>query len=228
MPSDEGQDGDELDLQVTPDAPADDTQATRDEGEGESEAMVELEETPEQPKVEQLTPAQEQAKKQEEAWFQNVIEGKKKVEEAPTWLQSRLNKRLESISEAPETDSAVSKEVARQLAQKNENDDFNAAKAEIPPMNSAQAKEFKERYAQLKPAGRALAVRTALEAMGITSKRVEDAERRGIAKGKMSFPKSGQPAVRKQESQLVGGIPSDVVNDEKKWAELVRTGGQQN
>jgi len=229
MPSEQDMNGDELDLQVTPDnEPADDTQDTPANGEGEGgpEAVVELEEEtpPAQPKVEKLTPAQEQARKQEEAWFQNVLDGKKKVEEAPTWLQPRLNKRLEDISEAPDTGSAVSQEVSRQLAEKQEADDFAAAKAEIPPMNAAQAKEFRERYSALKPAGRALAVRTALEAMGI-SKSIEAAEKRGIAKGKMSFPRSGQPPVRKPETKLIGGVPEDVINDEKKWNEYVRTNG---
>ena len=231
MPSDQDMQDDELQTEVIdPNESVDDTQDTPansgDEGESETETKVELEkDQPESQVDKQLSPAEKSARIQEESWLQNVLEGKKAVKDAPTWLQPRLNKRLEEVSNPVNTESTVEKEVQKALAKQQEDSDFKALQSKIPPLTPAQNRELQERYQSLKPAGRVVALRNAMDAMGL-SERIADAEKRGIAKGKMSLPRSGQPAVRKQDSKLVGGVPLDVVTDEAKWAELVRTGGQ--
>lgn len=229
MPSDQDMRDDELDIQVTdPDESVDDTQDTKGgEGESDAEVQVTLDDEVKESKVEKLTPAQENAKRQEEAWLQHVTSGNKEVEDAPKWLQPRLTKRLDNLFQGNESNiqSMVSEEVNRQKAADQEAEDFKSAQSEIPPMTSAQATEFKRRYNELKPVGRGLAIRRALESMGLRDINAESKQMRE-ARGDMSLPKSGQSSVSKADPKTIGGVPVDVINDEKKWAELVRTGGQ--
>lgn len=215
MPSGQNTGGDELDLEViTEDESAEDTQYIQ-EDEGESEELnLETEEA----QVDKLSPAEENARKQEEAWLNKVISGNAAVEDAPKWLQGRLNKRLDAVEKAPDTE-----EVVRKVLEKEREDaEFQERKSQIPKLTPAQAKEFTERYNQLRPAGKLAALNTVIELMGLSQK-MREAEQRGIAKGRMSLPRSGQPAVRKSD-QVVGGVPMDVIQDDKKWNEMIRTG----
>ncbi len=218
MPSDQDTEADELQLEVTPqDESVDDTQTTPG-GEGESDAVLDLETV--ERKVDKLTPAEEQAKLQEDAWMLKVTSGKASVEDAPKWLQARLNAKLEATGKAPETE-----EVVRKVLEKEREDaEFKELQAQIPTLTAKQAAELTERYKTLRPAGKVAALRATLDAMGLSQK-LKDAEARGLAKGKMSLPRSGQPSVKKSE-QLVGGVPADVIADDKKWNEMIRQGQQ--
>jgi hypothetical protein len=219
MPSDNTE-GDELQLNVeaTEDSEtADDAQATED-GEGGSEEKLNLQTADEE--VDKPSPAEEQAKRQEEAWLNKVISEKAKVEDAPKWLQARLNARLEATGKTPETEEVVKKV----LAQERENQDFQTLQNQIPTLTASQAKELQERFAELKPLGKVKALKTALDLMGLSSK-VKEAEQRGAAKARTSLPKSGRPSVRVSD-QAVGGVPLDVIHDDKKWNEMIRKGQQ--
>ena len=214
MPSDQDTDSNELDLQVMEeDESVDDTQTTL-EGEGESDAVLNLE--TEEQKVDKLSPADEQAKKQEEAWLLKVASGKASISDAPAWLQKRLNTRLEASESQPDTEAVVRKV----LEKEREDAEFKALQAEIPALSQAQATELNERFKTLRPAGKVVALRAALDAMGISQK-VKEAEQRGIAKGKMSFPRSGQPAV-KNMGKTISGVPLSTVQDNKAWNKLFK------
>lgn len=216
MPSNTAE-NDELQLEVISESDGvEDTQTT--DGEGESEDTKLNLETEEQ-KVDKLTPAQEQAQRQENTWLNNVIAGKKTVEEAPQWLQARLNARLEATNKAPDTEELVKKI----LEKEREDGLFKELQSQIPKLTAAQAQELQERFNSLKVAGRVIALKSALDAMGLSQK-LKEAEQRGVAKGRMSLPRSGQPSVRKSE-QLVGGVPLSVIQDNKAWHEMLRNGG---
>ena len=216
MPND-GTADDELQLEVIPEAESDVDTQTSENAEGESaDVSVNLQDNA---KVDKLSPAEENAKRQEETWLNKVISGKSKVEEAPQWLQSRLNARLEATAELPKTEDVV-----KQLLQKErKTQEFNDLQRQIPPLTKEQAKELTDRYNQLKGADNVAALKTVLDAMGLSQK-LKEAEQRGMAKGRISLPRSGQPAVRKSE-QTVGNVPLDVIHDEKKWNQMIRQGG---
>ena len=217
MPNGQDTTEDELQLEVISETEsAEDTQATEN-GEGESETEVELNLETDESKVDKLSPAEENAKRQEEAWLGKVTSGKANVEDAPGWLQKRLNARLEATDKVPETEEVVKKV----LTQEREAAEFKAEQASIPKLTALQAQELKSKFAELKPLGNVKALRLAKELLGLSSK-VKEAEERGIAKGRMSLPRSGQPSVKK--SGQVGGVPLDVIHDEKKWNDLVRNG----
>ena len=209
---------DELDIPVIPDAESGVDAQLTGEGEGEStDSSVDLEEK--DAKVDSKpSPAEENARRQEEAWLSKVVEGKSKVEDAPAWLQKRLNARLDNVKEAPKTEDVV-----KQILEKERKSlEFKDLQKQIPPLTKEQAAELKERYSQLKGADNVAALRTVLDAMGL-SKKLKEAEARGVAKGKIALPRSGQPAVRKSE-QAVGNVPLDVIHDEKKWRQMIRDG----
>jgi len=216
MPNDQATNDDELQLEVTSeDESVEDTQDS-DNAEGESEdTQVQFEE---EPQTDKLSPAEENAKRQEEAWLGKIISGKAEVSDAPKWLQGRLDSRLEATNKIPETEDVIRKV----LEKEREDDKFKELQTKIPKLSPAQAKELNERYKTLRPAGKVVALQNALDAMGLSEK-VREAEMRGITKGKMSLPVSGQLPVRKSE-QAVGGVPLDVVHDDKKWNEMVRRG----
>ena len=216
MPSDQDTNSDELQLDVTDEAESVEDTQTTDEGEGESEGELNLE--TEEQAVEKLSPAQENAKRQENAWFNKVVSGKAKVEDAPKWLQEKLNTRLEASTEEPGTEEVVKKV----MAEERETQQFKDLQSQIPKLTSSQAKELQERFAELKALGKVKALRTALDLMGLSQK-VKEAEARGVAKGRTSLPRSGQPAVRKSD-QVVGGVPLDVIHDDKKWNDMIRNG----
>lgn len=216
MPSGQDSSGDELDIQVTPETEsADDTQNS---GSAESESTEELNLETETVETDKVTPQEANAKAQEEAWLGKIIAGKVEVEDAPNWLQKRLTNRLEATSKTPETEEVVKKV----LAQEREAQEFKTLQKQIPPLSSAQAKELTARFAELKPLGNVKALETALKLMGLDSK-VREAEARGIAKGRVSFPASGLSSVRKA-GEIKGGVPVDIINDDKKWNEMIRKG----
>lgn len=218
MPNGQDTTDNELELDIIEDESAEDTQDTQ--GEGESEE-VELNLETGEAKVDQRSPAEENAKRQEEAWLLKVTSGKASVEDAPKWLHGRLNSRLEATNKLPETEEVVK----RILEQKEQEQEFKAIQAQIPKLTPQQAKELQARFAEYKPLGNAKALRTALDVMGL-SQRVKEAEQRGVAKGRMSLPQSGQPSVKKSD-QAIGGVPSDVIQDDKKWNEMIRQGKKQ-
>lgn len=167
-----------------------------------------------------LSPAEISAKQQEDSWLAKVIAGKSTVEQAPKWLQSKINSRLEVIGNAPKTE-----EIVKQALEKERKvQEFKDLQKQIPPLTPTQAKELKQRYSQLKGADNVAALKTVLEAMGLTPK-PKEIEAREIAKGKITLPRSGQPAVRKSETK-VGNVPLDVIQDEKKWKQFIREGEQ--
>lgn len=218
MSSIQDTESDELQLEVIDDTESgDDTQDTEKDGEGESETELNLE-TDE--KVVKQTPAEENAKRQEESWLNKIVSGKAEVDDAPNWLQARLNKRLEAANNVPDTEEVVK----RVLIKEREDAEFQTLQSQIPKLNSVQAQELQERFAKLKPLGKVEALKTALDLMGLSSK-TKEAEMRGIAKGRMSLPTSGQPSVKKS-SQSVGGVPLDVIRNDKAWNEMIREGQQ--
>lgn len=215
MPSDQDTTGDELQLEVIPDSEsADGPQDTQGEGEAEEQVQLEID----GPQADKLSPAEENAKRQEEVWLNKVISGKAQVEDAPKWLHGKLNARLDTAAKVPETEEVVRKV----LEKEREAQEFKDIQGQIPKLTPAQAKELQDKFAELKPLGKAKALRTALDLMGLSSK-VKEAEMRGVAKGRMSLPQSGQPQVRKS-TQAVGGVPLDVIHDDKKWNEMIRSG----
>ena len=212
MPSSQDTEADELHLEVTAEGESVDDTQTTENGEGESDTVVNLE--TDDKKVEKLSPAEEQARKQVETWFEHVTSGAKKLEDAPTWVQKKLNARLEQSG--PSTEEIVRKA----LAEQQEDAEFKALQAEIPSLTPAQAKELQDRYKSLRPAGKVVALKTSLEAMGLNSK-LKEAEQRGIAKGKMSLPRSGQPSVRKSE-EMIDGVPMSTITNNKSWNQLMK------
>lgn len=210
MPSDQDIKDGELDLKVTTeDESVDDTQDTGDNGEGESGTVLEDEQ-----QVEKLSPAEENRKKQLEVWSANVASGAKKLEDAPSWVQKELTK-----------PSAVSGDelelkIAKVLAKQQEDLEFKELQSKIPALSPVQAQELRERYRALNGAGKVAALRAAMDAMGLSEK-VKEAEERGIAKGRMSLPKSGQPVVRKSE-QSVAGVPLNVITNNAEWNKFMK------
>jgi len=217
MPNDQDTQGDELQLEVIPETETVEGSQDTQESEGETEDNGLNLETDE-PQVDKLSPAEENAKRQEEAWLNKVILGKAQVEEAPKWLQNRLNSRLEATNKVPATEELIEKALAKKEAER----EFKARQKQIPKLTPQQAKELNERFNALRPAGKVVALNAALDAMGLSQK-IREAEERGVAKGRMSLPKSGQPSVRKSE-QVVGGVPLDVIGDDKRWNEMIRNG----
>lgn len=219
MPSEQDSDPGELQLEIEDTAEtesADDTQTT-EEGEGESGSKLDLNADE---KVDKLSPAEENAKRQEESWLNKVVSGKAEIDDAPKWLHPRLSARLEATEKVPETEEVVKKV----MAQEREAQEFKALQATIPRLNAIQAKELQERFASLKPLGPTKALKTAMEIMGLSGK-VKEAEARGIAKGRMSMPQSGQPSVKKSD-KVVGGVDLETIHDDKKWNEMIRRGQQ--
>lgn len=222
MPSNIPTEADELQLEVIAEDEVVDGSQDSGNAEGETEDNPLNLETEEQADGKQLTAAEQNAKKQEEVWLGKVISEKSNVEDAPTWLQSRLNARLEAMNKVPETE-----EVVRQvLAKERDAQEFKTLQAEIPKLSPAQAKQLQDKFAELKPLGNVKALRTALDLMGLSQK-MKEAEQRGVAKGRISLPKSGQPAVRKSE-QSVGNVPMSVVEDNKAWLNMIKNAGQQD
>lgn len=201
-----------LELQVTPSGESlESSQTTDGEGEnGDSSLNLEIEE----PKVEKLSTAEENAERQVEHWLLEVSSGKKKLEEAPTWVQKRMASRLEG--KTPDIEQAVQ----NALAKEREDQTFKELQAQIPALTEDQAKELQERFKSLRPAGKVVALQNALDAMGLSSK-LKDAEMRGIAKGKVSLPRSGQPSVKKSE-QSIDGIPLSTISDNAAWNKMMK------
>jgi len=210
---------DELEIDIAEDESGNDSR-TIENNEGEQEDSELNLEVQEEAPVDKLSPAEAHAKQQEEAWLSKVISGKSDVTDAPSWLHARLNTRLESTNNAPNTEDVVKKI----LEQEREENEFKNLQSEIPKLTPLQAKELQERFSSLKSAGKVVALRASLDAMGLSQK-LKDAEAKGIAKGRMSIPRSGQPSVRKSD-QSVGGVPLNVINDDKAWNKMIRTGKQ--
>ena len=225
MPSDQDTKADELDLIVddatAKDESVDDTQDTLLEGEGESDTVLDLEKESEQT-VDKLSPAEEQAQRQEDAWMLKVTSGKAKVEDAPSWLQGRLNNKLDVVAKTPDTEAVIRKVLDKERSDAT----FKELQSTIPKLTTAQANELKERYKALRPAGKVAALQASLDAMGLSQDLSESEERR-IAKGNMSLPRSGQPSVRNSvQPKSIGGVPADTITDDAKWNEMIRQGNQ--
>ena len=121
MPSNE-QSGDELQLEVIPEAESN-TGSQDTNGEGETETVI-LDDT----QSNKLTPAQENAKRQEETYL-NRISGEEinpktdlpyEIEDAPKWLQPKLMEHFNAVGKVPETEEVVKKV----LEQERENAQF--------------------------------------------------------------------------------------------------------
>lgn len=205
----------ELGLQVTDNSESLETSQDSGNTEGEIEGSKLNLETSES-KVDKLSPAEENAIRQVEHWMLEVTSGRKTVEDAPTWVQKRLTAKLEATQTVSE-DEIVQK-VSKQV---QENAEFDAEKASLPAMTPEQAEEFKKQYAILRPAGRLAALRAVKAMMGFGSK-VKEAEQRGIAKGKTSLPRSGQPSVKKPEN-AIDGVPTSVITNDKEWKKMLKS-----
>lgn len=202
----------ELDLQVTPDSESLETSQTSQGAEGENEdSKLSLEQ--DEPKADKLSSAEENAQRQVDHWLLEVTSGRKKLEDAPGWVQKRMAPHLDGT--ATDTAEIVRKELEKQ----QEDAEFKSLQASIPQLTPSQAQELQERYKILRPAGKVAALKASLEAMGLNSK-LKEAEQRGIAKGKVSLPRSGQPAVRKSEP-TVEGVPVSVIQSKKAWKDLL-------
>lgn len=202
----------ELDLQVTPDSESLETSQTSQGAEGENEdSKLNLE--TDEPKADKLSSAEENAQRQVDHWLLEVTSGRKKLEDAPGWVQKRMTPHLDGTT--TDTAEIVRKELERQ----QEDAEFKSLQASIPQLTAAQAQELQERYKTLRPAGKVAALKASLEAMGLNSK-LKEAEQRGIAKGKVSLPRSGQPAVKKSEP-TVDGVPVSVIQNNKAWRDLL-------
>jgi len=218
MPSEMNTEVDELQLEVIDNgesqAGSQDT-----EGEGETEKVqVNLEKDDTQSN--KLTPAQENAKRQEETYL-NRISGEEinpktekpyEIEDAPKWLQPKLKEQLFAKNEVPETEAVVKKV----LEQEREDVQFKEIQSQIPKLTPTQAQELQDKYKDLKVLGKVKALQLALDLMGL-SREVKEAEMRGVAKGKMSLPKSGNSATRGSgEAEHVIAAQSD-----KSWKDYL-------
>jgi len=206
----------ELDLQVTTDSESPDSSQSSEFTEGENEdSQLNLETDKSQ--VDKLTPAEEQAKRQEEHWMLEVSSGRKELEDAPAWIQKRITPRLEGS--APDTE-----EVVRKVLEKEREDaQFQELQATIPALTPQQAQELQDRYKTLRPAGKLVALAAALDAMGISSK-LKEAEQRGVAKGRVSLARSGQPSVKKSED-TVQGVPRSLIQDNAAFDKFIKNAG---
>lgn len=217
MPNMVDPNNDELELDIVSESEPVDAQTT-DNGEGEK-TELQLEESNAQVPSKPLTPAEQSALVQEEAWIKNIIEGKKDVDEAPKWLQSRLQKRLDSISKVPAIE-----EVAREVAQKEiqrqqEESAFYDLQKSIPPLSSTDAAQLKAKYAELRPLGKVKALEVAMQVLGISMDKQEEA---GIqkARGRMSLPPSSSVPRNNNKDDLVS-----VAKDQKRWKDFVKSQG---
>lgn len=203
----------ELDLQVTPDSESLETSQTTPEGEGEIEdSQLNLE--TDEPKADKATLAEQNAQRQVDHWLSEVSSGRKKFEDAPQWVQKRMSPALEG--KTPNLEQAVQSA----LAKEREEESFKELQSQIPALTAEQAKELQERYKILRPAGKVAALKASLDAMGLGSK-LKEAEQRGVAKGRVSLPKSGQPSVKKSE-QTIDGVPTSVITNNAAWNKMVK------
>lgn len=211
------QDGESLELEITADSESLESSQTTDDGEGEiGDSSLNLETS--EPKVDKLTPAEENAQRQVDHWLLEVSSGRKKFEDAPNWVQKRMSPALEG--KTPDIEQVVQSA----LEKERENQRFKELQATIPALTPSEAKELQERFNLLRPAGKVVALQNALDAMGLGSK-LKQAEQRGIAKGRMSLPRSGQPSVKKSE-QSIDGVPLKVITNDAEWNKMVKSQGQ--
>jgi len=208
----------ELHLEVTPDSESLESSQTTLDGEGEIEdARLNLDSENEQ-KADKQTLADENAKRQVDHWQQEVNAGRKDLKDAPAWVQ----KRIAALKEGSEAQNDTEQVVRRVLEKEREDAEFKDLQGQIPALTAAQAKELQERYKVLRPAGKVAALKACLDAMGLSQK-LKEAEQRGIAKGKMSLPKSGQPSVKRSES-TVAGVPVSTIQNNAAWENFVKSG----
>ena len=209
----------ELQLEVTPDSESLETSQGSSNAEGEIEdSQLNLE--TDEPKADKANLVEENAKKQVEHWLVEVTAGRKSIEDAPGWVQKRMTAKLEAEPQK----ISVQDEVQKSLEAERETAEFKSIQDSIPQLTATQAKELQERFKQLRPAGKVIALRTALEAMGLSSKSKE-AEQRRIAKGNMSLPRSGQSSVRKSE-QTVDGVPLSTITSDAEWNRMHKAAAQ--
>jgi hypothetical protein len=217
MLNDDSTQNSELDLKVTADSESLDSSQTSQGTEGENEdSQLNLEEG--QSKVDKLSTAETQGNKQADHWLAEVRSGRKQLEDAPDWVQKKILPDLEGSTSDP-------KELVRQVLEEERQDaQFKDLQATIPELTSTQANELKERYKLLRPAGKYAALKASLDAMGINSQ-LQEAEQRGIAKGKVSFPSSGQPSVKNSES-TIAGVPVSVIKSNAAFDKFIKSAGR--
>lgn len=201
----------ELELVTTDSESIDSPQTTDGEGEAEdSQLNLETDES----KADNASSAEQNAQRQVDHWLSEVSSGKKKLEDAPGWVQKRMSPILEG--KTPNLEEAVQ----NALAKEREDETFKELQAQIPALTAEQAKELQERYKTLRPAGKVAALKASLDAMGLNSK-LKEAEQRGIAKGRVSLPRSGQPSVKKSEP-MIDGVSQSTIQDNKAWNQLMK------
>lgn len=204
MPNETNQ-GDELNITITEDESSVDSQDTKSEPEN-GDLDLDTNTNTEDTSVAKLTPAEISAKNQEEAWFKNVIDGKKNIEDAPKWLQNRLNKRFEALNKEPDIEDVVDKKLAARLEEQT----FQELKSALPAMDAKTAKAFSQKFAELKPLGKVKALELTKQLLGITS------DEKKSARAKMTLPPSGQPKAK------VSDDPVDIAKDPVRWKQFVK------
>jgi hypothetical protein len=212
MPNGSDTERDELEIDTLEDESDVDTQDTsHEEGEGEFQEsdLDDSLESEEDTSVPQQKPqASDAALAQENAWYSKIVTGKTSLEDPrlPSWLRPKLEKRL-GVSEPPKQEN-IKKIIEEEIR-------FTDLKKSIPKLTKKQAEELKAKYAEFKPLGKVKALETAIELLGL-SKRMQEAERRGLAKGRMSLPPSGQPSEKNQDDILA------LAKDPKKWKAFIK------
>jgi hypothetical protein len=209
MPNGQDNLDDELEL-VTEEAETDDDQdATDSEQTEELNLDSEDDSTTEDTSASEPTPAEKSAKQQEDSWYAKVVAGKADVTDAPSWLQSKLNNRLNSTPKEEDLD----RKIEEKLRQKEEQLQFKALLSTIPVLSKSKAADLKAKFQEFKPLGSLKALETALALTGI---KTDDSKRE--ARGRMSLPPSGRP-VEKNNSDVLS-----IAKDEKKWQQFARNG----
>lgn len=164
----------------------------------ESSIDLEKEEvnTTEQSTANATAKAEIEAQKQEDAWYANILSGKKSLDDLKTmpWLFTRVQSRLNAVQKTPD----IERIVEQKLKEKEEDMKFNNLQSQLPKMSNEQASKLKELYSKYRPLGKFTALETAVNLLGLSTK-IQEAEKRGIAKARMSLP-SNSGTVKKAES----------------------------
>lgn len=206
----------ELDLDIIGESESVDAEAT--ESEQEVNGLQLDEESAAQVASKSLSPAEKSALQQEEAWFKKVVEGTKQIEEAPSWLQARLQKKLDSIAKAPDIKDVAREVALQEIARQKEDAQFNQLQESIPALSKTDAEKLKAKFAELRPLGKVKALETAMEILGLTPDRMEE-QSIAKARGKMTLPPSGAPSTKSENDIL------SIAKDQKRWKEFVKNQG---
>lgn len=208
LSNDTNTDSDELELKV---------QATEEAESGGDQDATKTEQTEvmaldEQEQVAKPTPAEISAQNQLEAWHAKILAGKADITAAPTWMQPKLMEKLQVKEKEPE----IEKLIEEKLQKEREEIQFKNMVEALPELPREKAEELKSHFKELRPLGKVKALELAKKLAGLDEE-LREAEERGIARGRMSLPASGQPAP-KPKNVL------DIAKDQKAWEQFRKSG----